>query len=142
MSLPLFYTDDTLAAFMRGELKNLTADLGWQNEPFTEEINDLVLDMGVQGVEQVADIALLRAKARIVAWKAAEKATTGDYDTSSSQDADKRSQVHTNATRQRQSAEATLKALLDARAVGDELEAVQAEADMLTSRSGRIVASW
>lgn len=142
MALPSSYTDATLAAFMRSELKNLAADLGWAAEPFNEEINDLLIGFKMQGVEEVADIELLRAKARISVWSAAEKATTGDYDTSSQQDADKRSQVHINAKAQRIAAQMALKALLDTRALGDELELQKQQQQMFRSSSTRVTSTW
>lgn len=149
MALPAFYTEPTLAEFMRSTLKQVAKDLDWtDDESFAEPINDVLLAYGegVIDLSQCPDIQRLRALARIAAWKAAEEATVGDYDTASAQDDDKRSQVHAQAKAQRREAETALKNLLNGRAgVIASVALAEAEAVRLAqaaSGTRSVVSTW
>ena len=88
----------------------ISSVVGLVASSFAEAVNDVLLAYGVNTIAEATDIRKLRTFAAIEAWRVVVNATVAEYDQSrdsgESQVWDKRNQLHTNARKQLEVAEA------------------------------------
>jgi hypothetical protein len=98
MSIPVTYTETTLAEYMHAELGKMAQVLGYGAPSLTpgdyqEQVNEVALELGISDMETAHDIRKVRALARREAWKKALNDLTSKYDFSSDGSSYSRSQM-------------------------------------------------
>lgn len=109
MSLPVSYTEATLASYMHAELGAVATALGYAapgvgtTGVYGEAVNDTATDYRTSDISLVTgrdNLRLLRALARVNAWRKVVKDTTGDFDFETAGQKFSRSQTNTQARSQ------------------------------------------
>jgi hypothetical protein len=109
MAAPTSYTETQLATFMLSQLGDVADVLGWTGLPHLHEaVNETLLAYGAD-IDDVTDIAKLRALARREAWRLAVTSLITRYDFSNPEGDYKRSQMV--ATAQKRLADSEFAAL-------------------------------
>ncbi len=106
MALPSSYIESTLRDYMFAVTGSVASALGWTAVNFTEAVNDVLFAYGVTDIADAADIAKLRALAKVEAWRAVADATVADYQFSADGGSYSRQQMHQQAVAAWQRAEA------------------------------------
>lgn len=110
MTIPVAYTEVTLAQFMHSELGVVagvlkisapSTDAGSYQEP----VNEVMLELGVTDLEMAPDIRKVRALARREAWRMAVNGLAVKYDFKEGGDQYDRSQMHDQASKSLERAE-------------------------------------
>ena len=84
MSVPLSYTEETLALWLHTILGPVAKCFGWTVEigSYAEIVNDALLDYGVNDISTITDlnsVTKLRVLARRQAWRAAVEHSAADF---------------------------------------------------------------
>lgn len=113
MALPAFYTEETLATFLMVCLSNAGKLLGWtaSSDEILEAVNETLIAYGVDTISQATDIPLLRAHARVQAWRAACEGISALFDHEADGAKFSREKLHSHALAQLASAQKALEAL-------------------------------
>lgn len=122
MPLPDAYTEPKLAEYMHTTLGEAAAVMGYVHPGagmgvYQENVYDVLLAYGVADIADATDIALLRALAKREAWRKVMNESAGRYDVTADEATFKRSQLHTQAKANYQTASAEA-AQLDNSATG------------------------
>lgn len=102
MAIPSGYTEQALAAYMHDVLGAVGTSLDFSvtDGDYAEAVNDALVAYGVDDIQTVsgrANIARLRALARVEAWRLVVRNTAGDYDFQADGARYNRSQIHAQA---------------------------------------------
>lgn len=102
MPVPTSYTEESLAVFMDATLGEVADLLGWSANGVTtgsygSAVEDALVACGVKTIDQITNVAKLRAAAKVSAWTLACTALLTRYDFQSEQQSFRRSQMVDNA---------------------------------------------
>lgn len=121
MPAPTSYTESGLSLFMRAELSDVAKALNWATQvDFQPAIDETLLGFGTDNIQAISgmdNIKLLRAFARVHAWRLAAQTTAGDYNFSADGGNYSRAQVHEQCLKMLERAEAALAQLADGHSV-------------------------
>ena len=80
MTIPVIYTEATLADFMHAELGATATEMGWTAAlSYNEAVNSAILEYGVATIALCTNIVKIRAIARYCAWYAVVQAVAADH---------------------------------------------------------------
>lgn len=97
MPIPASYTESMLRDYMLSVTSNVATALGWTASNFTEAVYDALVAAGVDDIDDVTDIAELRALAKVEAWRAVVDGTAADIEFTADGSSFKRNQMHEHA---------------------------------------------